>query len=121
MQPVGSWREEEARIVAQYPIPSLHEVYRTDLPCRDERDEERCVERTVRHFLAIEELFERLEPDVVVPEVGNESMRTVAQLVGGATGATTLFLMFTIFDEPLRLYADTMDAPIVDRRTSCGR
>lgn len=114
VKPVGSWREEEARIVAQYPIPSLHEVYRTDLPCRDERNEEPCVERTVRHFLAIEELFERLRPDVIVPEVGNESMRTVAQLVGGARGATTLFLMFTIFDDPLRLYADTMDRPIVD-------
>ena len=113
VQPVGSWREEEARIVAQYPIPSLHEVYRTDLPCRDERREEYCVERTVRHFLATEELFQRLEPDVIIPEVGNETMRTVAQLVGAAGGATTLYLMFTIFDDPLRLYADTMDAPIV--------
>ena len=113
VQPIGSWREEEARIVAQYPIPSLHEVYRTDLPCRDDRDEERCVERTVRHFLAIEALFERLRPQVVVPEVGNESIRTVSHLVAGATGASTLFLMYTIFDQPLRLYADTMDAPIV--------
>ncbi len=113
VSPVGSWREEEARIVSQYPIPSLHEVYRTDLPCRDERREGPCVERTVRHFLAIEELFRRLEPQIVVPEVGNESIRTVSHLVGEASGATTLFLMFTIFDSPLRLYADTMDAPIV--------
>ena len=66
-------REEEARIVERYPIPSLHEVYRTDLPCRDESDEAWCVERTVRHFLAIEALFERLDPDVVLPEVGDES------------------------------------------------
>lgn len=113
VQPVGSWREEESRIVDRYPIPSLHEVYRTDLPCRDGRDEAACVERTVRHFLAIEALFERLEPEVIVPEVGTESIRTVSHLVGSARGGTTLFLMYTIFDEPLRLYADTMDAPIV--------
>jgi hypothetical protein len=71
------------------------------------------VERTVRHFLAIESLFERLQPEVVVPEVGNESIRTVSHLVGTAGGATSLFLMYTIFDDGLRLYADTMDAPIV--------
>ena len=29
-----------------------------------------CVERTVRHFRAIERLFDELRPDVVVPEVG---------------------------------------------------
>ncbi len=113
VEPLGSWREEEARIVDRYPIPSLHEVYRTDPPCRDESDEAWCVERTVRHFLAIEALFERLDPEVVVPEVGNESIRTVSHLVATAEGATTLFLMYTIFDRPLRLYADTMDAPIV--------
>jgi Capsule polysaccharide biosynthesis protein len=33
--------------------------------------------------------------------------------VGTAGGATTLFLMYTVFDDPLRLYAGTMDAPIV--------
>jgi hypothetical protein len=48
-----------------------------------------------------------------VPEVGNESIREVAHLVGTGRGAKTLFLMYTIFDDPLRLYADTMDAPIV--------
>jgi hypothetical protein len=113
VRPAGSWDEEAARIVAQYPIPSLHEVYRTDLPCRDNPDDRYCVERTVRHFLAIERLFERLRPDMVVPEVGNESIREVAHLVGTGHSAKTLFLMYTIFDDPLRLYADTMDAPIV--------
>jgi hypothetical protein len=113
VRPAGSWDAEAARIVAQYPIPSLHEVYRTDLPCRDNPDDRYCVERTVRHFLAIERLFERLQPDVVVPEVGNESIRTVSDLVGQDRGARTLFLMYTIFDDPLRLYANTMDAPIV--------
>jgi len=114
-EPQGSWREEEERIVHQYPIPSLHEVYRTDPACRDSRDEQACVERTVRHFLAIEGLCERVKPDLVGAEVGNESIRTVSHLVGTSQGATSLFLMYTIFDRPLRLYAGTMDAPIVDR------
>ena len=87
VEPLGSWREEEARIVDRYPIPSLHEVYRTDLPCRDESDEAWCVERTVRHFLAIEALFERLDPEVVVPEVGNESIRTVCPPRGHRGGS----------------------------------
>ncbi len=109
----GSWQEEESRIVTTYAIPSLHEVYRTDPPCRANDDEEWCVERTIRHFLAIERLVDRVRPDFVVPEVGNESIRTVSDLVGRDRGATTLFLMYTLFDDPLRLYANTMDAPIV--------
>jgi hypothetical protein len=112
-RPAASWREEESRIVAEYPIPDLRDVYRTDPVCRAERDQGRCAERTVREFLAIEELFDRVRPELVVPEVGNESIRTVSHLVGTARGATTLFLMYTIFDRPLRLYAGTMDGPIV--------
>jgi hypothetical protein len=108
-----SWREEEAGIVARYPIADLRDVYWTDPPCRHGHDGERCAERTVEQFAAIESLFERLEPQIVVPEVGNESIRTIAHLVGTARGATTLFLMYTLFDDPLRLYAGTMDAPIV--------
>jgi hypothetical protein len=109
----GSWRGEESRIVGHYPISSLHEVYRTDPPCRMNEDESWCVERTIRHFLAIEGLMDRVKPDFVVPEVGNESIRTVTHLVGAARGATTYFLLYTLFDDPLRLYENTMDAPIV--------
>jgi hypothetical protein len=76
VEPVGSWREEESRIVHQYPIPSLHEVYRTDPACRESLDEPWCMQRTVRHFLAIEGLVERLQPDLLVPEVGNETIAT---------------------------------------------
>jgi Capsule polysaccharide biosynthesis protein len=103
---------ESARIEADYPIPSLRNVYISDPACRGlpERD---CVERTVRHFLALERVMDEVSPDIVVPEVGSETMRTVAHLVGSARGATVFFLFYTIFPKPLRLYADTYHAPIV--------
>jgi hypothetical protein len=107
------WRELEAEIVATYPIGSLGDVYRTDPPFRRGDSPERCARRTVQQFVAVERLVERLRPELVIPEVGAESMRTVVHLVGTARGATTLFLMYTLFDDPLRLYAGTMDAPIV--------
>ncbi|MFL5892585.1 MAG: hypothetical protein ACJ75I_07560 [Solirubrobacterales bacterium] len=110
--PTQPWREEEARIVARHPIANLADVYGTDPFCR-RRDGAGCAEWTVRQLVAVEALFERLRPEVVIPEVGNESLRTVAHLVGSARGATTLFLMYTLFDDPLRLYAGTMDGPIV--------
>jgi hypothetical protein len=88
-------------------------VYWTDPPFRRGQDADRCAERTVRQFLAIESLFDRTQAEIVVPEVGNESIRTISHLVGTERGATTLFLMYTLFDDPLRLYAGTMDAPIV--------
>ena len=109
------WRELEAEIVAEHPIGSLGDVYRVDPACRGGDSPDRCAERTVRQFVAVRRLFERLRPEIVVPEVGSESMRTVAHLVGTARGATTLFLMYTLFDDPLRLYAGTLEAPIVSR------
>jgi hypothetical protein len=109
----GAWSEEEARIVDRYPIASLRDVYWTDPPFRRGAGADRCAERTVAQFVAIESLFDHLGPEIVVPEVGNESIRTISHLVGTARGATTLFLMYTLFDDPLRLYAGTMDAPIV--------
>jgi hypothetical protein len=111
--PIGSWHEEEPRIVARYPIAGLRDVYWTDPPFRRGDGADRCAERTVRQFLAIESLFDRVKPEIVVPEVGNESIRTISHLVAAERGATTLFLMYTLFDDPLRLYAGTMDAPIV--------
>ena len=51
---------------------------------------------------------------MVVPEVGSETMRTAAHLIGlDRARARVLFLFYTIFPDPLRLYADTMHAPIV--------
>jgi len=103
---------ESARIEREYAIPSLRDVYRTDPPCAG-RSERFCVERTVRHFVALERLFEELGPEVVVPEVGNETMRTAAAAIANRRGLRVLFLFYTIFPRPLRLYEGAMHAPIV--------
>jgi hypothetical protein len=104
--------QRAARIERTYDTPTLRDVYRTDVAC-DGRSEDWCVERTVRHFVALERVFDEFNPDVVVPEVGSETMRTAAHLIGLDRGATVLFLFYTIFPRPLRLYANTMHAPIV--------
>lgn len=103
---------EVARIEREYSLPSLRSVYRTDVACRG-RSDEWCVERTVRHFVALERIFDELLPEVLVPEVGNETIRTASHLIALRRGIPTLFLFYTIFPDPLRLYVDTMNAPIV--------
>ncbi len=108
----GGLAEQVARIEHAYDTPSLRDIYRTDVACAG-RSEEWCTERTVRHFLAIERVFDEVDPEVVVPEVGSETMRTAAHLVGLEREATVLFLFYTIFPRPLRLYANTMHSPIV--------
>jgi hypothetical protein len=103
---------ELARIESRYAIPSVRDVYSTDPVCAG-HSEQWCIERTVRHFVALERVFGEAQPDVVVPEVGSETMRTVAHLVGRDRGATVFFLFYTIFPQPLRLYADDYHKPIV--------
>ncbi len=103
---------ETARLETSYATPSLRDVYRTDAACAG-RPEDWCVARTVRHFLAAERILDDSRPDIIVPEVGSETMRTVFHLVGLRRAITVLFLFYTIFPEPLRLYANTMHAPIV--------
>lgn len=103
---------ETARIERTYDTPSLRDVYRTDWPLKG-RSERYCVERTVRHFVALERLFDEVRPDVLVPEVGSETMRTAAHLIGLHRGVRVLFVFYTIFPNPLRLYEDTMHAGIV--------
>jgi len=103
---------EAARVEATYDMLSLRDVYRTDPPC-DGKPEAWCLDRTVRHFLAFERIYDEVRPDVVVPEVGSETMRTAAHLVALHRSIDVLFLFYTIFPRPLRLYANTMHAPIV--------
>jgi len=103
---------EVARIEATYEIPHIRDVYRGDWPCEG-RPEHWCVSRTVAHFRALERVFDDLRPDVVVPEVGNETIRVASHLIGLARGIPVLFLLYTIFPNPLRLYVDTLHAPIV--------
>jgi Capsule polysaccharide biosynthesis protein len=103
---------EAGRIERTYEMPSLRDVYRTDPPCEG-RTEAWCVERTVRHFLALERIVDEGNPQVIVPEVGSETLRTAAHLIGVQRGIPVLFLLYTIFPQPLRLYRDTLHAPIV--------
>jgi len=103
---------EVGRIEHTYELPSLRDVYRTDPPCEG-RPEAWCVERTVRHFLALEQITGEARPEAIVPEVGTETMRTAAHLIGLHRDIPVLFLLYTIFPNPLRLYRDTLHAPIV--------
>ena len=104
---------EARRIEENYALPSLRAVYRIDWPCAG-KPEAWCIERTVRHFMALERIFDETAPDVVVPEVGNETMRQATHRIGVARGIPVLFLFYTLFPNPLRLYVDTLHAPIAD-------
>jgi len=100
------------RIESEYGLATIRDVYRTDPPS-ESRSEEWCVSRTVAYFLALERLFDDVRPDILVPEVGLELIRTVAHRVALKRRVPTFFLFYTIFPNPLRLYVDTMQAPIV--------
>ena len=107
----ASIEAEVRRIEETYDTPHLRDVYRADPPCEG-RSEAWCIERTVRHFRALERVFDEVRPDVVVPEVGNETIRVAAHLIGLRREIPVLFLLYTIFPNPLRLYVDTLHAPI---------
>jgi hypothetical protein len=106
-----SLEDEVRRIEAAYPIPHLRDVYRTDRVCQG-RDELWCVRRAVAHFRALEHVFDEVRPDVALPEVGNETIRVVAHLVALERDIPALFLLHTIFPDPLRVYVDTLHAPV---------
>jgi Capsule polysaccharide biosynthesis protein len=103
--------EEVRRIEGAYEMPHIRDVYRADWACAG-RPEEACVRRTVDHFRALELAYDRIGPDAVVPEVGNETIRIATHLIGMARAIPVLFLLYTIFPDPLRLYVDTLHAPI---------
>jgi hypothetical protein len=79
----------------------------------DGHDEQWNVHRAVQHIRALEHLVDEVEPDVLVPEVGNEAVRVASHLVGVQRGIPVLFLLYTLFPDPLRLTVDTLHAPIV--------
>jgi hypothetical protein len=112
LTPPADWETEGRRIVERYRLPTLRDVWKTDWPLNGKPDAV-AIERTVRHFLALEAIFDELAPEVVVPEVGSETMRTATHAIALARGVQVLFLFYTIFPDPLRLYRDTMHAPIV--------
>lgn len=107
-----SYPDEVERIERTYPIPHIRDVYYAD-GVVEGRAEEWAIRRTVRHFRALEHLVDELRPDVLVPEVGNETMRVVTHLIGLQRGIPVIFLLYTIFPDPLRLSVDTLHAPIV--------
>jgi hypothetical protein len=104
---------EVRRIEETYDTPHIRDVYRADWACKG-RSEQWCLARTVEHFRALERIFDDVRPDAVVPEVGNETIRVAAHLIGLERGLPVLFLLYTIFPNPLRLYVDTLHAPIVE-------
>jgi hypothetical protein len=103
---------EQRRIEREYDLPSIREIYRTDWPC-DGKPETWSIARTVRHVRALERAFDAIRPEVLVPEVGNETIRVASHLIGLRRRIPVLFLLYTIFPNPLRLYVDTLHAPIV--------
>lgn len=109
----ASLDDEVQRIEAQYPIPHIRDVYYADRACRG-KPERWCVHRAVQHIRALEHLVDDERPDVLVPEVGNETIRVATHLVGLERGIPVLFLLYTMFPRPLRLTVDTLHTPIVD-------
>jgi len=107
----GSLDAEVGRIEETYPIPHLRDVYRNDWPLAG-RPEQEAIRRTVAHFRALERIFDDVQPDVALPEVGNETIRIAAHLIANARGIPALFMLHTIFPNPVRVYVDTLHAPI---------
>ena len=108
----GTLDEERQRIETTYALPSIREIYRVDWAAAG-LSEEASIRRTVEQVRAVEHVLEDVQPDVLVPEVGNETIRQAMHLAGIERGIPVLFLFYTIFPKPLRLYIDTVHAPIV--------
>jgi hypothetical protein len=108
----ASLDDEVRRIEDAYPIPHIRDVYYAD-KAGDGHDEQWNIHRAVQHIRALERVVDEVEPDVLVPEVGNEVIRVASHLVGVQRGIPVLFLLYTMFPEPLRLTVDTLHAPIV--------
>lgn len=96
----------------RYGTATFREIYRTDIAAEG-RSDEWAVPRTLRMLAAVERVFEEFAPTTVIPEVGTETIRTAAHLVGLRRRTPVLFLFYTIFDKPLRLYVDDMHQHIV--------
>ena len=107
--PPAELAAEVARIESTYPIPHLRDVYRGDLAVAD-WSEDAQQRRAVETFRALEHVISGLEPDVICPEVGNESIRVTAHLIALARDIPAIFLLLSIFPRPLRIYVDTLHA-----------
>jgi hypothetical protein len=112
--PAADVAAEVRRIEETYDVLHLRDVYRADWAAAG-LSEQAAAKRTVDHFRAVERVFDLVAPDVVVPEVGNETIRVATHLIGMARGIPVLFLLYTIFPDPLRLSVNTLHAPIVEQ------
>ncbi len=112
LPPIDDLDAEVRRAEARYDVPTFRDIYRADIACRG-ADERTCLMRTVRQLRAVEAVFDEWAPDIAIPEVGSETIRVGTDLVARRRDVPVLFLFFTIFPDPLRMYVDTMDAPIV--------
>jgi hypothetical protein len=110
----ASLEEETRRIETEYPIPHIRDIYYAD-KAGDGRGERWNVHRAVQHIRALEWIVDDVKPDVLVPEVGNEVVRVASHLVGMQRGIPVLFLLYTLFPDPLRLTVNTLHAPIVSQ------
>jgi hypothetical protein len=104
--------DEARRIVEEYGLSDLPELYQAD-PASERLGPSEADARAIGRVRAVEAAFDRFRPEFVVPEVGRELIRTAAHRVALHRGVTTLFLFYTIFPQPLRLYVDSMTGPIV--------
>ena len=104
--------DEQARIEREYGFERLSDLYDAD-PALDRVAPGTADERAIAHVRAVERAFDHAQPDFVVPEVGRELVRTVAHRVALRRDIRTLFLFYTIFPRPLRLYVDSMLGPLV--------
>lgn len=111
--PPADLAAEVERIEATYPIPHLRDIYRGDYAIAGWGEDE-SQQRAVGAFRALERVFDEVRPDIACPEVGNETIRVVAHTIALERGIPSLFLLFTIFPQPLRVYADTVHARAVD-------
>jgi hypothetical protein len=102
--------DEEARLEAAY--GPLLDLARTD-PAAQTLAPDEARRRAARILAAVERAVDDARPDVLVPEVGRETIRLAAHAVARERGIPTLFLLYTIFPRPLRLSVDTLRGPIV--------
>jgi hypothetical protein len=103
---------ERERVVRRYGLDSIEDMARADPACAGHSHDWR-LRRVVAHLLALEEVFDAVRPDVLIPEVGTELIRTAAHRVARERGIPTLFLFYTMFPRPLRLFVDTIRSSIV--------
>ena len=101
-----------ADVSHSYETGSCRSIYRTDFTLAT-KPEEWAVEQTVRQLVAMESIFEEWNPEILLPELGNEAIRNVAHLVALRRGVPALFAFHTIFPNPLRLYVDQPHGRIV--------